>query len=316
FIYRLSRQRTRGAARVELGRLRADHRRHGGELSPQLAAFFTSATILASSAAVNSFSAKDVGHMAPSSRFALSLKPNVAYLDLNFCALWKKQTTLPSLAYEGIPYQVFGERVGALALMIAWSRSPITRSGSCISAIFSSTALSPSALPPPGPRRASVFSSWARSRIASRSSAVNPLDALPVVLLADFCVPFFVGFLSAIAKYLLVSNESAELPGRHVRAEGGRRGVRRLRVLPVDPAEDAAQPREVADVLHRGGPADHLRDRAMSRRGSGSEDRVALLRDVHPAAVQLRAGRASPNPARIHGRSIRPHVTPLLPRSP
>jgi hypothetical protein len=26
--------------------------------------------------------------------FALSLKPNVAYLVLNFCALWKKQTTL------------------------------------------------------------------------------------------------------------------------------------------------------------------------------------------------------------------------------
>ena len=43
--------------------------------------------------------------MAPSSRFALSLKPNVAYLDLNFCALWKKQTTLPSLAYAGIPYR-------------------------------------------------------------------------------------------------------------------------------------------------------------------------------------------------------------------
>jgi len=36
--------------------------------------------------------------MAPSSRFALSLKPNVAYLVLNFCALWKRQTTLPSLA--------------------------------------------------------------------------------------------------------------------------------------------------------------------------------------------------------------------------
>ena len=48
-----------------------------------------------------------------SSRFASSLKPNVAYLDLNFCALWKKQTTLPSLAYACIPYQVFGERAGA-----------------------------------------------------------------------------------------------------------------------------------------------------------------------------------------------------------
>ncbi len=58
-------------------------------LSPQLTAFFTSAPILASSAAVNSVSAKAVGHIVPSSRFALSLKPNVAYLSLNFCAAWK-----------------------------------------------------------------------------------------------------------------------------------------------------------------------------------------------------------------------------------
>jgi hypothetical protein len=56
--------------------------------------------------------------MVPSSRFASSLKPSVAYLDLNLCALWKKQTTLPSLAYAGIPYQVFGQRSGALALTI------------------------------------------------------------------------------------------------------------------------------------------------------------------------------------------------------
>src|SRR5438105_7827523 len=84
--------------------------------SPQLTAFFTSALILPSSATVNSFSAKATGHRAPSSRFAVSLKPNVAYLVLNFCAFWKKQTTFPSLlAYAGIPYQVFGERAGAVA---------------------------------------------------------------------------------------------------------------------------------------------------------------------------------------------------------
>src|SRR4030066_305251 len=163
-------------------------------ISPQLTAFFTSALILASSAAVNSFSAKATGHRAPSSRFASSLKPNVAYLDLNFCALWKKQTTLPSLAYAGIPYQVFGERAGALALMIAWSRLAMARSGSGISAIFASTSLSPSALSARGPRRASAFSSWTRSFIAARSSSVNPLDFLliAVVLLADFCVAFLV----------------------------------------------------------------------------------------------------------------------------
>jgi hypothetical protein len=77
----------------------AGHRAEpNGDISPQLTACFTSVPILASSAAVNFFNAKEVGHMAPSSRFASSLKPNVAYRDLNFCALWKKQTTLPSLA--------------------------------------------------------------------------------------------------------------------------------------------------------------------------------------------------------------------------
>jgi serine/threonine protein kinase len=157
----------------------------------------TSAPILASSVAVSSFSAKAVGHMWPSSRFALSLKPSVAYLVLNFCALWKKQTTLPSLAYAGTPYQVFGERSGALALMIAWSHSPMARSGCDSVAIVASTALSPSALSARLPRRASAFSSWSRSLIATRSSSVNPLDFFPVavVLLGDFCVPFFAGFI-------------------------------------------------------------------------------------------------------------------------
>src|SRR6516164_3047839 len=138
---------------------RRGHARAGpsGELGPQLAAFFTSAPILASSAAVNSFSAKAVGHMAPSSRFASCMKPIVAYLVLNLCALWKKQTTLPSLAYAGIPYQSLGARAGALALMIAWSRSPKARSGPGISAIFASTALSPSALSARGPGRAAAF---------------------------------------------------------------------------------------------------------------------------------------------------------------
>src|SRR5206468_13107237 len=124
-------------------------RRHGSvRLTPQLTAFFTSAPILASSAVVNSFSANEVGHMAPSSRFALSLKPNVAYLVLNFWALWKKQTTLPSLAYAGIPYHVLGDSVGALAVTIARTRWAMLRSGSFIAPIFASTALSPSAVPP------------------------------------------------------------------------------------------------------------------------------------------------------------------------
>ncbi len=67
------------------------------------------------------------------------------------------------------------------------------RSGFAIAAICASTALSPSALSTRGPRRPSAFSSWSRSRIATRSSSVNPWDVLPIalVLLADFRVPFF-----------------------------------------------------------------------------------------------------------------------------
>src|SRR5215203_1254338 len=184
------------AVRLVLLRGRGDRAGSGAQEPAQLTALFTSAPIFASSVAPNSFSAKEVGHMAPSSRFAWSLKLNVAYLELNFSALWKKQTTLPSLlAYAGIPYQVFGERAGALALTISWSRSAMGRSGPCIPAIFASTALSPSAfLFARGSRRSSAFSSLARSLIAARSSSVNALDFLTVavVLLADFCVAFFV----------------------------------------------------------------------------------------------------------------------------
>ena len=52
------------------------------------------------------------------------------------------------------------------------------------------------------------------------------------------------------------------MPGRHVRVAGERLDVQRLRVLPVDPVADAAQQREVAQVLLRGWSARHLRDRA------------------------------------------------------
>jgi 3-phenylpropionate/trans-cinnamate dioxygenase ferredoxin component len=49
---------------------------------------------------------------------------------------------LPYFAYAGIPYQVLDESAGALALMIAWSRTPMARSGCSSLAILASTALS------------------------------------------------------------------------------------------------------------------------------------------------------------------------------
>src|SRR5262249_40910155 len=81
------------------------------------------------------------------------------------------------LAYAGIPYQSFGQRAGALALTIAWIRSPSARSGSGIAAIFATTALSPSALFLLA--RASAFSSRPRSFIAACSVSVNRFDVLP-----------------------------------------------------------------------------------------------------------------------------------------
>src|SRR4029453_16737941 len=158
------------------------------DMGPQLTAFLTSSAIFCSSAAVNCVSAKEVGHMEPLSRLAESVKPKVAYLASNFCALWKKQTGLPSLlAYAGIPYQVFGDRVGALAVTTAWIRRAMALSDPFISAIFASKAFSPSAL------RASAFSSWRRSFIAARSWAESPVVffVVAVVLLADLFLGFF-----------------------------------------------------------------------------------------------------------------------------
>jgi len=57
----------------------------------------------------------------------------------------------------------------------------------CMSAIFASTSLSPSALSALGPRREAAFSSRACSRIAACSSPMNLVDVLPiaVVLISD-----------------------------------------------------------------------------------------------------------------------------------
>jgi len=61
----------------------------------------------------------------------------------------------------------------SLALMMACSRLTMARSGTRVSAIFASAALSPSILSAP------AFSSWPRCFIAARSSAVKPPDVLP-----------------------------------------------------------------------------------------------------------------------------------------
>ena len=70
----------------------------------------------------------------------------------------------------------------------------MARSGCGSAAIFASTTLSPSAWGVRRPPGASVFNSWIRSLIATRSSSVNPVGSFPVPV-ELFCVPFFVGFI-------------------------------------------------------------------------------------------------------------------------
>src|ERR1035437_9551038 len=134
--------------------------------------------------------------MAPSSSFALSLKPSIWYLALNFPAFWKKQMTSPPLAYAGIPYQVFGARTGAAALIRAWSLLAMARSGSCIFAIAASASASPSDL------AASAFISRTRSRIAAFSSALKPWEALVFVLarFAGVGLALAAGFVGAMVR--------------------------------------------------------------------------------------------------------------------
>src|SRR5215217_4832983 len=87
---------------------------------------------------------------------------------------------------------------------------------------------------------------------------------------------------------------AAEVPGRHVRAAGQRLDVQRLGVLPVDPVADAAQLREVAQVLRRRGSAGHLRDDATSCRGHLARDRTRRVTRPEP---RLLWGSSSDSPA-------------------
>ena len=87
-----------GNGRVDRVQVRSGEPLRSVELEDQPTAFFTRALIRVSSAAVSFVSANATGHIEPSSSLALSLKPSIAYLSLNFPASRKKQTTFPSLA--------------------------------------------------------------------------------------------------------------------------------------------------------------------------------------------------------------------------
>src|ERR1700736_5969675 len=104
--------------------------------------------------------------------------------------------TLPSLAYAGIPYHVFGVRAGAAAVISACTFLAMARSGSCILAIAASSSVLPSAF------AASALSSRTRSRAAAFSSALNPLDAVSFALVrfARVCVVLVAVLVGAILR--------------------------------------------------------------------------------------------------------------------
>ena len=81
------------------------------------------------------------------------------------------------------------------------------------------------------------------------------------------------------------------MPGRHARVAGERLNLQRLGVLPVDPVAHAAQPREIAQVLLRGGSTGHLRDRAQvtpaSRSAAGVPCPLAARAAAQPVDDRL-----------------------------
>ena len=87
-----------------------------------------------------------------------------------------------------MPYQVFGDSSGAVAVTVTCTRSASARSSGAISAILSRTACRPSAFL--APFLPSARSSAARSFIAARSSAVKPSDSVVGVLRGHSRVPF------------------------------------------------------------------------------------------------------------------------------
>ena len=184
FCARSGTDRSLAVGNLQRGRPQGLRRCHGR----QRTAFFTSAVIRFSSAAVllERPGGRPHGAIVEVRRF-LEAERRVPRLEL--LGALEEADDLVVLGVCGHAVPIFGARAGAAAVMIAWSRFAMALSVPFISATFSRGAVSPSAL------AASAFSSLARSFIAARSSAENPLDFLllvAVVLFADFfCVAFF-----------------------------------------------------------------------------------------------------------------------------
>src|SRR3954468_8182271 len=78
-----------------------------------------------------------------------------------------------------MPYQVLGDRSGAAAVTVTWTRSATTRSSGVIFSMLSRSACRPSAFL--APLLPSARSSAAGAFMAARSSALKPPDSVSLV---------------------------------------------------------------------------------------------------------------------------------------
>src|SRR5271170_2893947 len=87
-----------------------------------------------------------------------------------------------------MPYQVFGDNCGAVAVTVTCTRSASARSSGAISAMLSRTACRPSAAL--APFLPSARNSAARIFIAARSSALKPPDSVLALFAGILGLPF------------------------------------------------------------------------------------------------------------------------------
>ena len=136
----------------------------------------------ASSARVNFFSAKSVGHMLPSSRFALSLKPKrrVSRAELLRAAKEAEDVAVLGVGRHAVPGSWHEVRRGRLhdgVDALAHDAVRFRHLGNLREHVFS-----------PSARRPAALSSLTRSFMAAFSSGVNPLLGWPAAFFAGFWV--------------------------------------------------------------------------------------------------------------------------------
>src|SRR3954453_4683612 len=186
-----------------------------------------------------------------------------------------------------MPYQVLGDRSGAAAVTVTWTRSARARSSGVILAMASRSACSPSAFFTP--LFPSARSSAARCFIAARSSALNPSDSVCTVSVDILETPLVVsGLTLARAGERGQGHHDDPAAGRCVTGRRADRGTASLSAAWAMPLRCSLQRSRqdvgrlrvpLTDLTGTYSRAAHqvLREAGVAVRGSPSHDVVAPL---------------------------------------